>query len=68
MVMLYMKIDLFGVLGVLILKKSIFDFNKYITTRVIVTKTETKHQHIIGFLNRDIRERPVGSVVRTQCS
>lgn len=58
MVMLYMKIALFGVLGFLILKKSVFDFNKYITTRVVVTKTEAKHQHIIGFLNRDIKERP----------
>lgn len=40
--MLHMKIALFGVLGFLILKKSVFDFNKYITTRVIVTKNKSK--------------------------
>lgn len=38
-------------------KKSIFNFNKYTTTRITVTKTEAKHQHILGFLNRDIKKK-----------
>lgn len=53
MVMLYMKIALFVVLGILI-RVLTFSFNKYITIRAVVTKTDAKHKHILGFLNRDI--------------
>lgn len=32
---------------------SVFNFSKFIT-RVVVSKTKTKHKHIFGFLNRGI--------------